>query len=153
MTLGAVVFALSLALSPACTVFQPEVGERLAPCVDADSNPNATVSFKDQIRPLMQGAHGARPCGDCHVEGKNTQEGFIATHLDLSSLGKLRKGGVNTADDIIVKGSPCKSAIVGKLRGTYDGARMPKGGPYWPPEDIQLMMDWIAEGANGADNE
>ena len=28
---------------------------------------------------------------------------------------------------------------------------MPKGGPYWSPEQIQLMMDWIAEGAQGMD--
>jgi hypothetical protein len=24
---------------------------------------------------------------------------------------------------------------------------MPKGGPYWEPDKIQLMIDWIAEGA------
>ena len=40
-----------------------------------------------------------------------------------------------------------------KLKGTYGGARMPKGGPYWTAEQIQLMIDWIAEGAIGADDE
>lgn len=144
---------LAFALAPACALVEPEVGDPLGPCADADSDPNATVSFKAQVRPLMGGAHGARACGDCHAEGKNTQEGFLASHLDVTTLGKLRKGGTNTADDIIVPGSPCKSAVVEKLRGTYAGARMPKGGPYWSPEDIQVMMDWIAEGAKGADDE
>ena len=40
-----------------------------------------------------------------------------------------------------------------KLRGTAPNARMPKNGPYWSPEEIQLMVDWIAEGAKGGDAE
>lgn len=143
---------LAVVLSPACTLIEPEVGDRLGPCVDADSNPNATVNFKAQIRPLMAGGHGARPCADCHVEGKNTHEGYDETGFDVSP-GKLFKGGRRTGADIVVKGSPCKSGIVRKLRGTFDGARMPKGGPYWPAEDIQLMMDWIAEGAPGLETD
>jgi hypothetical protein len=65
----------------------------------------------------------------------------------------VRKGGRNTFDDIIVPGKPCESALVQKLKGTYGGARMPKGGPYWTAEQLQLMIDWIAEGAIGADDE
>lgn len=149
----ALVAALVVAPTASCSALSPEVGDRLAACVDADSDPNTKVSFANQIRPLMKGSHGARACGDCHIEGANTQEGFLAVHLDLSTLGKLRKGGINTRDDIVVKGSPCKSALVQKLRGTYEGAHMPKGGPFWSPEDIQLVMDWIAEGAVGEENE
>ena len=150
------ILALACALvgSPACTAFEPETGDLLPRCNDADSNPAVSVSFKDQIRPIMNGAvPGPKPCANCHYHSGGTQEGLIATQLDLETLGTLRKGGVNTRDDIVVPGSPCKSAIVGKLRGTYDGARMPRGGPYWSDAQIQLMMDWIAEGAKGDDAE
>ena len=30
---------------------------------------------------------------------------------------------------------------------------MPKNGPYWTAEQIQLMVDWIAEGALGANED
>lgn len=145
---------VSLALAPACGVIEPEVGEPLTACVDADSNMTVNVSFKDQIRPIMAGkVPGPPPCGTCHSPVAGTMEGFIATGFDGRTLASVRKGGRNTFDDIIVPGKPCESALVQKLKGTYGGARMPKGGPYWTAEQIQLMIDWIAEGAIGAADE
>lgn len=146
--------ALVMGVAQGCTVIEPEVGERIAACVDADSNPAVPVVFARDIRPLMKGdVPGPRPCANCHYRSGGTRAGLEAVNLDLETLGALRKGGINTRDDIVVPGKPCKSAIVNKLRGTYDGARMPKGGPYWTREQIQLMTDWIFEGAQGADGE
>lgn len=145
---------VSLALAPACGVIEPEVGEPLTACVDADSNKAVNVSFKDQIRPIMAGkVPGPPACGTCHSPVAGTMEGFIATGFDVRTLGSVRLGGRNTFDDIIVPGKPCESALVQKLKGTYGGARMPKGGPYWTAEQIQLLIDWIAEGAIGAADE
>jgi hypothetical protein len=144
----------STALAPGCSALQPEVGEPLTACVDADSNPAQKVVFKDSIRPLMNGVVGGpRPCADCHYHSRGTMEGLDQTGLDLETLGSLKNGGHRTGLGIVVPGQPCKSAIVQKLKGTYDGARMPRGGPYWTPEQIQLMIDWIAEGATGANDE
>jgi hypothetical protein len=44
---------------------------------------------------------------------------------------------------------------VQKLVGDYfEGLPMPKDGPpYWSQDEIQLVIDWIAEGANGGDSE
>ena len=146
--------AIAIALAPACTVIEPEVGERLTACVDADSNPAVKVVFKDQIRPLMNGTiPGPKPCKNCHYYSGGSMEGFNATGFDLETLASLKKGGRRTFGDIVIPGQPCKSAIVQKLKGTYGDARMPKDGPYWSTEQIQLMIDWIAEGAIGADNE
>ena len=146
--------ALALATAQGCAVIEPEVGEKIAACVDADSNPAVPVVFKRDIRPIIKGeVPGPKPCANCHFHSGGTKEGLNAVGLDLETLGTLRKGGVNTANDIVIAGKPCKSAIVNKLRGTYDGARMPKGGPYWTHEQIQLMVDWIFEGAQGADDE
>lgn len=148
-----VAVAFAVVLAPACTI-QPEVGERLTACVDADSNPAVAVVFKTQIRPIMNGLpDGPKPCANCHYHSRGTMDGINATGFDLETLSSLKKGGRNTFDDIVVPGHPCKSSIVQKLKGTYGGARMPKGGPYWTGEQIQLMIDWIAEGANGANDD
>ncbi|MBX3190768.1 MAG: hypothetical protein KF819_27470 [Labilithrix sp.] len=158
LTAGAAVSLVAVvALAEGCTFIQPETGDRISACVDGDSDPANAIEFKTRIRPLMNGEKpGTKGCAACHYStspNQAGQEGLIATQLDLSSLRTLRNGGVNTRGTIVVPGKPCSSAIVQKLRGTANGARMPKNGPYWSPEDIQLVADWIAEGANGGDDE
>ncbi len=154
---SAIVFAIVFAVvfAPACASFEPETGERLSACVDADSDPNTTVSFARDLRPLVNGlVPGHKPCANCHFPNSGTRAGFDQTNLDLTTLRWLRLGGNRTRDTIIVKGRPCQSALVQKIRGTFgEGARMPKGGPYLSPQQIQLFMDWIAEGAQGDDTE
>lgn len=146
--------SIGLGLAPGCAFVDPQTGDPLAVCVDADSDPTKTVSFKDQIRPIMKGLpFGPRPCGDCHVPGKGSQEGFDETGLNLGTLKTARAGGRRSQNATIIPGSPCRSVMVQKLRGTFDGARMPKGGPYWSAEQVQLLTDWIAEGAVGGDDE
>jgi len=138
----------------ACRELDPETGDLRPACVDQDSDPARPVSFKDDIRPLMNGAvAGTKGCRACHYPSNlaGTREGFLETGLNLETLGTLRRGGRNTTADIVVPGKPCSSAIVKKLQGTFGGARMPKEGPYWRPEQIQLLVDWIAEGARGED--
>lgn len=147
--LAAFAAAIVLALS-ACDFVEPAVGDPLVACVDTDSDPSHDVDFATEIRPRFDGAvPNLKGCGSCHYPTGSTREGLDAVGLDLSTLGNVRNGGVNTRGTIIVAGSPCKSALVQKLRGTFGGARMPKTGPYWGPQDIQVVMDWIAEGAKG----
>lgn len=136
-----------------CLAFQPETGDRLEACVDADSNPAVAVSFKDQVRPLLSSkVPGTKGCDNCHYASGGTREGIVATGLNLETLKTLRAGGRTTSGNILVPGSPCQSAIVQKLRGTL-GTRMPKNGPFWEPAQIRIVMDWIAEGAKGDDAE
>lgn len=147
--------AFAVASGPACTNLEPETGDRLAACVDADSDPNAKVSFAKDLRPLINGlVPGPKPCANCHFPNSGTHEGFDQSGLNLATLHWLRVGGNRTHDTIIVKGHPCQSALIQKIRGTFgEGARMPKGGPYLSPQQIQMFMDWIAEGAEGEDKE
>ena len=131
----------------ACADLEPEVGERLEACVDADSDPAKSVDFKTQIRPIIE----AR-CANCHYYGRGTEEGYRETGFDQGSLRTLRMGGRNTGTNVIVPGKPCSSFYVQKIRGTFStGARMPKGKPPLSREEIRLIMDWIAEGAAGND--
>lgn len=136
----------------ACKELDPETGDLRPSCDDVDSNPAVSVDFVRDIRPLIDNkVEGTKGCIGCHSATGGTMEGFNATGLDLSKLQTLRRGGANTAGRILVPGKPCDSAIVQKLQGTFTGGRMPKGGPFWDASKIQLVRDWIAEGAQGAD--
>ncbi len=149
-----VTFALS---SAGCEELEPETGELRMACVDADSDPTKAVVFATDIRPLMNGdVQGTKGCKGCHYASATAapREGFFATNLDLEKLRTIRLGGRNTPPErIIVPGKPCSSALVQKLQGTFGNARMPRGSPYWEPAQIQLVIDWIAEGAQGGDDE
>lgn len=143
----AIAATTSFAMPFGCASLQPEVGEPLEACVDGDSNPDpaARVDFKTQIRPIIE----AR-CSSCHYYGRGSEEGYREARFDQGTLGALRKGGSNTATNILVPGKPCSSAYVQKIRGTFaTGARMPKNAAPLSREEIQLIMDWIAEGAGG----
>jgi hypothetical protein len=136
-----------------CRSFEPETGDTRMACVDVDSNPAVTVNFKRDIWPMMSSlVPGVKGCGGCHYpDGNGTHEGLIQTGLNLETLGTMRQGGSQTPPNVIVlPGKPCESAIVQKLQGTFEGARMPKDGPYWNAAQTQLLIDWIAEGALGA---
>jgi len=141
-----------------CSFFDPQQGKLRAACVDVDSNPDASVDFGRDIRPLMNRTasdptgHG---CIACHYSTEAHHSCLDATGLDMATLGAIRKGGNTTGANIIVAGKPCESALVQKLQGDYPvGVQMPKDGPpYWSQSQIQLVADWIAEGASGADDE
>jgi hypothetical protein len=142
----------------ACKDIDPQVGPLSVACTDADSDPAHTVSFADDIRPLMDRSatdptgHG---CITCHYSNQPSHQCTDLTGLDLATLGALRQGGVTSGPNIVIAGKPCESALVQKLQGDYFvGLQMPKDGPpYWSPDEIQLVIDWIAEGANGGDSE
>jgi hypothetical protein len=152
-----------LVLASACSSFDPQAGppqQQTPPlCVDADSDPARDVVFARQIRPLMDwrldNPRGPG-CSECHYPTGDIHEGIEVGELDLSTLGALRKGGVTSGGDIVVPGQPCESALVRKLLGNYEPAptRMPRSARrYWTAKETQLVIDWIAEGANGSDDE
>jgi len=140
------VLAAAASAAPACALVDAETGERVTACVDADSNPAVPVVFARDIRPLMNGIPGGpKPCANCHYRDRGTREGLDETGLDLQTYELIMRG--SSTKKVVIPNKPCESPIVRKLRGTGQGARMPKGGPYWSPEQIQLMTDWIKEGA------
>ena len=123
----------------------PTLGDELAPLPDG----GAPVDFGTDIRPLITAS-----CGKCHYPTGATPIGVQTTHLNLSTLGTLRQGGIDTRLDIVVPYDPDGSAIVQKLRGTFPiGQRMPRNGPYWSEANIELVERWILQGAKGDDDE
>jgi|GEM_PF-563883 len=143
-----------------CSAIEPSLGAPVGEVAPADAGDaaGAPVSFRNQIRPLMNrsstdpGGHG---CKACHYPAEASHVGFDQTGLDLSTLGSLRRGGSTTGSDIVIPGNADDSKLYQKLEGTYpSGARMPRDGPaYWSAEDIGLVERWIHDGARGDDDE
>lgn len=130
---------------------EPDVGEpQRERCVNEDSDPATDVSFgRDIYANIFHRGVEAGPGCRCHLPSDPSPIGLELVGLDLSSYGALRAGGANSGGTIVVPGQPCDSGIVLKIsEGAPFGARMPQDGPpYLTDEEIQLIKDWIAEGA------
>lgn len=148
MTPRTALAGLALAVVTACGL-EPDVGPRLAgTCDNADTRPGTSVSFAGDIRPLLSRSPGG--CG-CHLPSSTgAGTGTQLSGLDLSSLDTLRAGGHNSGSRIVVAGQPCDSIMYQKLSDSPPfGSRMPLNGPpFFNDDELRLLHDWIAEGAN-----
>ena len=89
------------------------------------------VSFTNDIIPIIQSR-----CYACHGGDKGTEEG-----LDMNSYANLMAGSYN--GPVVVAGNADDSLIVQMLvKG-----KMPKRGPKLTPPQVQLIIDWINQGA------
>jgi hypothetical protein len=129
---------------------EPDVGALLAgACEDADTDPDATVSYTRDIRPMVTRPLGQPGCS-CHLPvPAGNGLGIALSGLNLGSLSSLRAGGLTSGSSIVSPGAPCASVFYQKVSDAPPfGSRMPLGGPpFWSREDIALLHDWIAEGA------
>ncbi len=143
---------LLLAASSAVGCAPEPAGDATPACSNDDSDPTRGVDFATEIAPLLRTRqNGADNCTYCHDSTRPDLSSPVYLYLD--TLAFLRKGSKASGPVVVVPGKPCSSLIVRRLRGTTGGAgeRMPKNGPYFRPEQIQLVSDWIAEGAKGED--
>jgi len=141
--------ALLLALAGCLDPLAPEVGPPLhARCLGQDSEPSTDVSFEQDIRrDIFEGEE--YHCAACHTPGGETPIGLEVGGLDLSSYSSLRAGGAISGDQVVIPGDPCASLLVQKLgEAPPFGGRMPLSGPpFVDEEELQIIIDWIAEGA------
>lgn len=140
---------LAVALAGCAVDYVPDVGPPLTgACDPADSDPATDVSFARDLRPIFDRARGMAGCS-CHTPSNGLPSGIEQSGLDLGSIHALRQGGRNSGSAIVIPGDPCASILVQKLESTPPyGARMPLDGPpYLADAELQLVRDWIAEGA------
>lgn len=138
-----VLLVCTLGGAAACVdAFEPEVGELNADaCQNEDTNPAVEVSFSMQVLPKLQGG-----CG-CHnpLSGGSRVE---STGFSVATLGTIVQGGNDSRGKSVIPGDPCGSYLFHKLTDAPpSGSRMPPNGPYWSRQDLNLLHDWIAEGA------
>ncbi|MEX0846059.1 MAG: T9SS type A sorting domain-containing protein [Balneolaceae bacterium] len=96
----------------------------------------AQVDYDDEIQPIFN-----QNCVSCHGG---------TSGVTLSSYDAVMNSvGDQYGTDIVVPGEPDESPLVDKIETNPDfGVRMPQGGPNLSNEEINLIRDWIEEGAN-----
>jgi cytochrome c oxidase subunit 2 len=103
--------------------------------------PIGTVSFKTGVQAIFT-AH----CSACHIANK-------LGGLSLGSYNGLTSGGnaPGVPPGSIVKAGDSKGSTLWKIiqpgTGQPGGARMPLGGPYLSPHEIDTIAAWIDQGA------
>src|SRR5438105_4622133 len=91
------------------------------------------VSFQKQIRPIL-----AKNCSGCHQPAGRQSDLSVTTFVDLQKGG--RKGPA------FVAGKPDESVVIAYLTGKTT-PQMPFGGKPLATEQIDLIRQWILEGA------
>lgn len=94
------------------------------------------ISYYRQVRPLFQ-----QHCQGCHQPAKAQGSYIMTGYADLLKAGEKEKPG-------IVPGQPEKSVVIEQIVG-HDGKppAMPKGKDPLLDRDVQLIRQWISQGA------
>lgn len=149
-SLGTLLLAGTTLLSIACIEsVEPDVGQlQASSCVNEDSDPSEEVSFQDDIVLPVFMKEGTG-CLQCHAPDAPTPLGFEVGGLDLSTYAAAARGGANSDGTAVIPGQPCQSIMFQKVSAAPPfGGRMPLNGPpYLSEEELQLVHDWISEGA------
>ena len=137
---------------------EPDVGDLLVrECENVDQNSEVEVSFsRDLLGGLFRRETSQPPmwdppntCIKCHDPSNGALFGAEYGGFDISSYRAMMQGGVNSGTDIVIPEQPCESLLYLKLSAAVPfGSRMPMFGPNLTEEDMALLADWIAEGAN-----
>ena len=103
----------------------------------ADEQPEGDqpVSYFKQIRPIFQ-SH----CQGCHQPAKQGGE-YVMTVFE-----KLLGGG-ESEEAAVVPGKPSESYLLGQITPVDGEAEMPKGKDPLSVNEIELISQWISEGA------
>src|SRR5438132_375413 len=91
------------------------------------------VSFQKQIRPIL-----AKNCSGCHQPAGPQSDLSVTTFADFQKGG--RKGPA------FIPGKPDDSIVIAYLTGKTT-PQMPFGGKPLPAEQIEIVRQWIKEGA------
>ena len=96
------------------------------------------VSYTADIQPILQ-----QYCVECHAEGGKGSE---KSGLVLTSYASVMKG--TRFGSIIKPGDALSSTLVMLVEGRADPSiKMPHGKESLPKEKIELLKQWVAQGA------
>jgi hypothetical protein len=111
----------------------------LLSCTDMGSEPEINppleqVSYSNDVQPIFNNNCAG---SQCHIGG-------TASGLSLVSYSTLMQGGLS--GPVVIPGEPDSSKIVQRLEGTIQ-PQMPFQRAPLSQAEIQLIRDWIAQGA------
>lgn len=134
---------VSVVLAGCLSEIEPDVGPVIAgQCKNEDSDEDVDVSFSDEVLPMLQ-----MGCG-CH-DPKSGGFAIDTTGFSIGNRSEVLRGGNKSGDKIVVPGDACASILVQKCSEAPPfGARMPISGPYFTRSEMNLLRDWIIEGAH-----
>lgn len=92
--------------------------------------PETQISYTRDVQPILESR-----CGSCHF-GE-----FTSAELHMDTYESLMAGSEN--GPVIVAGNAKKSLLVQKV----SSGEMPKRGPKLTPAQVQIIVDWIDQGA------
>ncbi|MEM7657820.1 MAG: DUF1549 domain-containing protein, partial [Bacteroidota bacterium] len=102
--------------------------------------PNQGIDFNAEIRPILNGN-----CLSCHGGVKRNGDLSLMTLADAMTPGKSGK-------QAIVPGQPEQSELLRRAQHHDLEVRMPPDGPGLTEQQIVLLTEWIAQGAEWADH-
>ncbi|WP_395739865.1 c-type cytochrome domain-containing protein [Prosthecobacter sp.] len=109
----------------------------LASCsqIQPELPPDKAVDFVSQVKPLLESR-----CLECH------HRRYVCAGLNLETKALAMKGG--RSGPVIVPGAPHQSLLYKVLRLGHDNpVSMPPTPESPEPEELQLLHDWIQQGA------
>ncbi|MFO1127622.1 MAG: c-type cytochrome domain-containing protein [Rhodospirillales bacterium] len=105
---------------------------------DATGATEEQVSYKLDVQPILLSR-----CGECHMPGG---EGYRASGLDVSTYAGLMRGTKH--GPVVIAGDPLRSNLIVLIEGRADPSlRMPHSGPPLLKPQIQIIRDWVKQGA------
>ncbi len=141
-----VLFLAALLCGTACeeSTSNPEPEAPIDTCrseLDPNLFPPATISFADDILPLMR----SQGCTSTYCHGGAYDYRVLSADEMMQSGPQARELGLCA----IVRGAPESSYLIWKLEGRSEirGARMPFNRDHLEEADIEMFRQWIREGA------
>lgn len=98
------------------------------------------VNFRTDVQPIL-----AQRCYRCH--GPDQSQGGLRLNRRDAAFAELESGG-----HAIVAGQPDESLLLARVSSTEDGVRMPPEGKPLSVEQVRVLREWIAAGANWQDH-
>ena len=100
--------------------------------------PSVARDYLSDVAPILSACHGEVCHGGAFLQASQLQTLIGAPAAECCGTRAL-----------IAPGHPEQSYVLDKVRGDRlcSGARMPLGGPYLSPEQVQILSDWICGGA------
>ena len=115
--------------SPATEAPSPTVVIPTTPPTEASAQ-TGSISFANDVMPILQSR-----CWKCHG-GEETKEG-----LDLTTFASMMAGSENGS---VVTPGDVENSLLAEL---IVSQKMPKRGPKLTPPQVQVIVDWIQQGA------